>query len=342
MRSDSLWRSSSAPVHDRACPRRTHRAAPRAAARRSRAALRPPRTVGRRAARRCARPGRPRARHRRPSAASTRQPPIRPSARATSQQAGASRVHPHVIAASSSEPGTSVAAAMKNAAEEKSPGTSTSLEPQALGAATRSRRPPRCAARRPPRRASARCGRGSASRSTTVVSPSASSPASSTQDFTCALATGSSYADAVQLGALDRPAAAGGPRGTRRVAPMRRSGCRDAVDRAAADALVAVERPASPAAARQASPGRIRSSVPALPDVDRSAPVGAAQPDATSSMSTCRVRAVRTAARSERRIASSVAAVSARAQVVADGGRSLAHRADASPPGGRSTCPAAA
>ena len=87
-------------------------------------------------------------------------------------------------------PGTSVAATTKGAADEKSPGTSTSpSESRSTGRTvtlvgrTVTLAPASCSMRS----VWSRVGAGS----TTVVSPSAYSPASSTADFTCALATGS-------------------------------------------------------------------------------------------------------------------------------------------------------
>ena len=122
-----------------------------------------------------------------------------------------------------SEPGTSVAAAMKNAAEEKSPGTSTS--PSSM------RRMPDTDMRPPSLRTSTPAARSITSVwsrdgrcSTTVVSLSASRPASSTHDFTCALATGSSYS----IPCRSAPSTTiGGKPPSRKstLAPMRRSGC---------------------------------------------------------------------------------------------------------------------
>ena len=90
-----------------------------------------------------------------------------------------------------SEPATSVAAAMKNAAEEMSPGTSVSPATRRSGARTVTS--PRLASTSTPAAASIRSvwSRVGAP-STTVVSPSATRPASSTHDLTWALATGSS------------------------------------------------------------------------------------------------------------------------------------------------------
>ena len=81
--------------------------------------------------------------------------------------------------------------------------------------------------------------------STTVVDPSASMPAISTQDLTWALATGSAVLDARQLGAADRE---------RREAPVARlhagahggERLRHPVHRPAPDRLVAVQRPHPP------------------------------------------------------------------------------------------------
>ena len=89
--------------------------------------------------------------------------------------------------------------------------------------------------------------------STTRVSPSASRPAKSRQDLTWALATGSSYSMPCSGGALDlqrrQPLLAAAQLGAHLA--QRRG---DPVDRAAADRVVAVERPARRPPARRASP----------------------------------------------------------------------------------------
>ena len=165
---------------------------------------------------------------------------------------------------------------MKNAAEEKSPGTriSPELEPlrgldrdPASPAARRGSSPgcrrSRCARWRRRRAACARCGRGSGRCSITLVEPSASRPASSTHDFTWALATGSRYS-------IPR---SGAPRTQRRQRARRATRCR----RPSAAAARRPGRPAGggstrrrrastrPRAGRRANPGSSRSSVPALP-----------------------------------------------------------------------------
>ena len=90
----------------------------------------------------------------------------------------------------SSEPGRSVAAARKGAADEKSPGTSSeSGESRSAGhtVATGGLRSTRAPAPASIRSVWSRLGAGS----TTVVGPPAAySPASSTHDLTWALATG--------------------------------------------------------------------------------------------------------------------------------------------------------
>ena len=100
------------------------------------------------------------------------------------------RLTPWIV---SSEPAISVAATTSGAAEETSPGTSISPgssrsagQTVTLRARTWTRAPAaasRCSVW-------SRVGTGS---STVVSPPRARSPASSTADFTCALATGSSY-----------------------------------------------------------------------------------------------------------------------------------------------------
>ena len=89
-------------------------------------------------------------------------------------------------------PGTSAAAARSGAADEKSPGTSTSPSRSARrGLDGDGRRPAPDGDARASSISSvwSRVGVGS----TTVVGPLALRPASRTADFTCALATGSSY-----------------------------------------------------------------------------------------------------------------------------------------------------
>ena len=114
--------------------------------------------------------------------------------------------------------------------------------------------------------------------SITVVR-SVASPASSTHDFTCALATGSSYS--IPLSGAPWTVN-GGKRPSRASirAPIRAQRLGDPVDRPAADRLVAVEREARPCW-KASQPGSSRISVPALPTsigADRRA--GVAQPAA--------------------------------------------------------------
>ena len=90
----------------------------------------------------------------------------------------------------SSEPGTSVAATTNGAADEKSPGISTSpSESRSAGRTVTlvGRTVTAAPAAASIRSVWSRVGAGS----TTVVSPSAKRPASRIADFTCALATGS-------------------------------------------------------------------------------------------------------------------------------------------------------
>jgi hypothetical protein len=89
------------------------------------------------------------------------------------------------------DPGRSAAATRNGAADEMSPGTSTSSSRRRSGLSTEIERPRRST--RTPAASSissvwSRVGAGS----TTVVLPRAPSPASRIADFTCALATGSS------------------------------------------------------------------------------------------------------------------------------------------------------
>ena len=87
------------------------------------------------------------------------------------------------------EPETSTPAAMRNAAEERSPGTRISSRSSSSHPVTATRLPRRSMttpARSSSRSVWSRDGEGSV----TATSPSAVSPASSTQDLTCAEATG--------------------------------------------------------------------------------------------------------------------------------------------------------
>ena len=140
------------------------------------------------------------------------------------------------------ERGTSTAAAARKAAEDGSPGTCSAPSSSSSCAATVIRSPTREI--RTPAAASirsvwSRLGLGS----TTVVGPDASSPASSTHDFTCADATGSSYSIPrsglpVTVNGGKRPSVASIR------APISAQRRRHAVDRPAPDRGVAVERPA--------------------------------------------------------------------------------------------------
>ena len=91
----------------------------------------------------------------------------------------------------SREPGTSTPAAMAKAALDGSPGTTSSSSVSSSVPATVTWRPLRCTVT--PAAVSMRSVWSRlAAGSVTVVAPSAARPASSTHDFTCALATGSS------------------------------------------------------------------------------------------------------------------------------------------------------
>ena len=140
------------------------------------------------------------------------------------------------------EPGTSMAAATTKAADEGSPGHHHLVELDLVHLRRRSAGRPRASngtrARRSMRSVWSRLGAGS----TTVVEPSASIPAISTQDLTWALATGSAYSMPAELGPAD---------GEGRKAPVaglharahRGQRLRHAVHGPAPDRLVAVERP---------------------------------------------------------------------------------------------------
>ena len=167
------------------------------------------------------------------------------------------------------EPGTSTAAATWNAADDGSPGTwiaSSSSSSRRVTAHAVAVAPH--AARRA-RRAAARCGRGSARARSRSSSPSASSPASSTHDLICAEATGSSYSIAVQRRAGDRER---GEAVLARLDPRAHRAQRrgDAVDRPAADRLVAVERPRAPRWPAS-QPGQQPHQRAGVADVDRRA-----------------------------------------------------------------------
>ena len=103
------------------------------------------------------------------------------------------------------DPGSSAAATRNGAAEEMSPGTSTSSSRRCSVPSTEIERPFRRTGTPAASSISSvwsRVGAGSS----TVVLPRAPSPASSTADFTCALATGSSYSIPVS----DRPSMTSG------------------------------------------------------------------------------------------------------------------------------------
>ena len=127
------------------------------------------------------------------------------------------------------------------AADEGSPGTTTRSSSSSSTWATVIRSPSRSngtRARRSMRSVWSRLTEASA----TVVEPPANMPAISTQDFTWALAIGSSYS--MPLSSAPRTVK-GGKRSSRAstLAPIAPQRLGDAVDRAAADRLVAVERP---------------------------------------------------------------------------------------------------
>ena len=115
--------------------------------------------------------------------------------------------------------------------------------------------------------------------STTVVSLSASRPASSTHDFTCALATGSSYS--IPCRSAPSTTIGGSPPSRKStLAPMRRSGwaTRSTGRRRM---LSSPSRVQVPRGCPASHPGRIRSRVPALrTSIDSAARVGATQPGA--------------------------------------------------------------
>ena len=128
----------------------------------------------------------------------------------------------------SREPGRSVAATTNGAAEEKSPGT---VEPRAAPGARPARPRPRpgCRSTRAPAARSirsvwSRVGDGLDDRRRPAVREQAREEDA---DFTCALATGSSYSDRRGAPRL-RCGAAGGRRSSRRRRPSRRAASRSA------------------------------------------------------------------------------------------------------------------
>ena len=160
IRSVSLARSSSAPrTRLSPCAQRGERAR-RAAARRRAAAPRP-----RRSSSRSARPSAPRGRRpaRRRPGGGCRTPTRAPIRSSTSSRPGAARVEVDAVDGELASRGCSVAATMNGAAEEKSPGTSTSPSARLAPADRRSTElGRRSTLRAGGLRASARCGRGSA------------------------------------------------------------------------------------------------------------------------------------------------------------------------------------
>ena len=164
------------------------------------------------------------------------------------------------------EPGTSMAAATMKAADEGSPGTTTSSSSISSTCVT-VRRPfsdwNGTWARRMRRSVWSRLGPGS----TTVVEPSASIPAISTHDLTWALATGSRYSTPTSSAPVT---VNGGKRSSRasRPAPIAASGSatrstgRRRIDSSPSSVQA---RPGCPAS----QPGNRRISVPELPTSSR-------------------------------------------------------------------------
>ena len=175
------------------------------------------------------------------------------------ERAGQPRAHPLEDArrsrrASSSPPCRSPRAASRGRARRRRRGTpprtgrrgrGSRRARASSGGVTVIRSPSRVERRRPPRSASARCGRGSARARSTVVRPSASSPASSTHDLTCAQATGSSYS----MPRSGRPAIAQRREAVRRAPRAGRPSPQRRGDRGrpggGGSTRVAVERPAA-------------------------------------------------------------------------------------------------
>ena len=163
------------------------------------------------------------------------------------------------------EPGTSIAGGDVEGGRGRVAGHVDVAELELVLRVTVIRAPSRAIAHAGARRASARCGRGSARARSRSSRPTASSPASSTHDLTCADATGSVVLDPVA--AARRATVNGGKRPSRASirAPICAQRRRDAVDRAAADRLVAVERSTRRPRWPASQPGSSRISVPALP-----------------------------------------------------------------------------
>ena len=153
---------------------------------------------------------------------------------------------------------------MNGAADEMSPGHVDRAQAQRARRATprRCRAPSRRARRR--RAAGARCGRASAPARSPWSGPCRAEPGQ--QDARLDLRRGDRQLVARSAAARRRRrcAAAGSRRWRRARRPCSRSGIVDAVDRPAADRLVAVERERAAPAGRRAGPGSSRSSVPAL------------------------------------------------------------------------------
>ena len=173
-------------------------------------------------------------------------------------------------------PGMTSAATMRNAADEKSPGTlkptgssrsagRTAIRRGGSVAPDRQPGPRRLRGRRarPPPRASARCGRARARARSPRSSPSAARPASRTHDLTWALATGSRY----EIPCRREPLTLSGGRRSSRAstfAPISRSGrtTRSTGRRRIDSSPSSVHSPASCPASH---PGSRRRRVPALP-----------------------------------------------------------------------------
>ena len=236
-----------------------------------------------------------------------RSPPIRCE---DPQEAGARPVDPDVARRSRREPGTSTPAAIKNAAEVGSPGTSTSSSTSSStlthghvrarrgGSSTPARSSIRSVWSRLRRRLAdrRRAVGGQRRRAARTTSPARSPPAARSRS---------------RAGARPRPRS-GGKRPSLALElarPSARSGSAIAVDRAAADRLVAVEREAARPPGPASQPGSSRISVPALPtSIGPSGSRGLAQAGAAHDELVARVPR---RARRAPRTASSVESVSA-------------------------------
>ena len=176
------------------------------------------------------------------SAAPVRRRSRAPMRREHVEQPGARRVQADAASSGAREPGTSAAATIRNAADEKSPGSADRRALQRVAAVERHAELAAARARRRSRAACARCGRASAIGSSTrrrAARPAG--PRAAIADFTCALATASVCAAPWSGRPSMRSGARPSPGSLTMRAPMRRERLDHALHRPAQQRPVADE-----------------------------------------------------------------------------------------------------